>query len=172
LALGFKRSLFHSIHSGSIFSLSGEVSLPTGDPEGGFGSGVTVLESFATYGQLLPSDGFLQFQGGFEAPTHTEDDAARAVFWRTTVGKTFMDHHGRGRRWSPMLEILADRELTTGEEVNWDLLPQMQVALSKRQHVRADFGVRFPVNHTGHRSTQVLFYVLWDWFDGGLREGW
>jgi hypothetical protein len=48
----------------------------------------------------------------------------------------------------------------------------MQVSLSKRQHILASVGVQFPVNNTMGRSTQVLFYVLWDWFDGGWREGW
>jgi mono/diheme cytochrome c family protein len=171
MALGFKRALFHSIESGSIFSVSGEAVLPTGDKARDLGSGVTVFESFATYGQILPADSFLQFQGGIELPTHS-DDASKAVFWRTAVGKTFTEENGRGRRWSPMLEILADRELATGDRVNWDLLPQIQVALNRRQHIRASIGVRFPVNNTGSRSTEVLFYVLWDWFDGGLGEGW
>ena len=171
IALGYKRALFHSIQSGSIFSVSGEVVLPTGDPARDLGSGVTVLESFVSYGQILPADSFLQFQAGVEVPTHS-DDAAKAVFWRTVVGKTFTQDGGRGRLWSPMVEFLADREFATGERVNWDVLPELQVTLSKRQHIRADFGVRVPVNNTASRSTQVMFYLLWDWFDGGLREGW
>ena len=80
--------------------------------------------------------------------------------------------NGLGRLWSPMVELLADRELATGEKVNWDVLPQLQVTLSRRQHIRANIGVRFPVNNTGSRSTQLVFYLLWDWFDGGLRDGW
>jgi hypothetical protein len=163
--------LYHSLESGSIFSLSGEAVLPTGDKARGLGNGVTIFESFATYGQILPADSFLQFQGGFELPAQS-DDAAKAVFWRTTLGKTFSQEAGRGRSWSPMLEILADREFATGEKVNWDLLPQLQVTLSRRQHIMANIGVRIPVNNTASRSTQLMFYLLWDWFDGGLREGW
>ena len=123
------------------------------------------------YGQLLPQDSFLQFQGGVEAPTHL-DDAARAVFWRTVVGKKLTSGKGLGRLWSPMVELLADRELAAGERIHWDVLPQMQITLSKRQHIRFNFGVRIPVNQTGIRSTQAMFYLLWDRFDGGLREGW
>jgi mono/diheme cytochrome c family protein len=171
MAFGYKRALYHSIESGSIFSVSGEIVAPTGDKSRDLGSGVTVLESFASYGQILPADSFLQFQGGVEVPTHS-DDASKAVFWRTAVGKSFTGDGGRGRVWSPMVEFLADRELATGEKVNWDVLPQLQVTLSKRLHIRADVGVRIPVNNTASRSTQVMFYVLWDWFDGGLREGW
>lgn len=171
LTLGYKRNLAASLRTGSIVSVSGEAILPTGDKAKGLGSGVTIFETFATYGQLLPRDSFLQFQSGVELPTHT-DDAPRAVFWRSVVGKSFIQQKGFGRLWSPMVEVLADRELVSGEKTNWDLLPQIQVTLSRRQHIRANVGVRFPVNNTGSRSTQVLFYLLWDWFDGGLRNGW
>jgi hypothetical protein len=33
-------------------------------------------------------------------------------------------------------------------------------------------GVRLPVNERAGRSTTVMVYVLWDWFDGGLFDGW
>jgi mono/diheme cytochrome c family protein len=171
MALAWKRALLHSIDSGSIFSVSGEARLPTGDKRRGFGKGVTVLETFATYGQLLPRESFAQFQGGVELPTHT-DDAPRAAFWRGVFGRTFTQGGGFGRAWSPMVELLADRELVRGERINWDLVPQLHVTLSKRQHIMANFGVRFPLNNAGARTTEIMFYLLWDWFDGGLREGW
>jgi len=71
-----------------------------------------------------------------------------------------------------MLELLGARELVSGEKVQWDLVPQMQVTLNRRQHIMANFGVRLPVTDSGTRNTQLLFYILWDWFDGGLLEGW
>jgi hypothetical protein len=171
MKLAYKRALASNLRTGSIFSLVGEAVLPTGNKARGLGKGVTIFEGFAAYGQLLPRDSFLQFQGGVELPTHTED-AARAVFWRTVLGKSIAQENGLGRLWSPMVELLADRELAAGEKINWDVLPQLQVTLSRRQHIRANIGVRFPVNNTGSRSTQLVFYLLWDWFDGGLRDGW
>ena len=71
-----------------------------------------------------------------------------------------------------MAEFIADRDFETGTRTNWDIVPQMQVALNKRQHVRLNVGVRTPMNNTAGRDTQLMFYVLWDFFDGGLREGW
>lgn len=171
LSLGYKRMLASSLRTGSILSISGEAILPSGNAARGLGSGVTILEGFAAYGQLLPKDSFLQSQGGVEAPTHS-GDAAKAVYWRTVLGRSLAQEKGLGRLWSPMVELLADRELVTGEKTNWDVVPELQVTLSKRQHIRANVGVRFPVNNTGSRSTQVMFYLLWDWFDGGLRDGW
>ena len=71
-----------------------------------------------------------------------------------------------------MVEFLASRDLVDGAKTTWDVLPQMQVSLSKRQHILADVGVRFPMTNTGGRTTEVLFYVLWDWFDGSWKSGW
>jgi hypothetical protein len=171
IALGYKRLVFSSLRTGSILSVQGEAILPTGNRAGGFGTGVTVFETFASYGQLLPDKSFLQFQSGVELPTDTAK-ANRAVYWRTAFGKSLNQGMGLGRMWTPMVELLADRELATGEKTNWDLLPQFQVTLSRRQHIRANVGVRVPVNDFGSRPMQVMFYLLWDWFDGGLLEGW
>src|SRR5437867_2865274 len=105
LTLGYKRTLVSSLRTGSIVSVSGEANLPTGDKAKGLGAGATIFETFATYGQLLPKRSFLQFQGGVELPTH-RDDAAKAVFWRTALGKSFTQGMGFGRLWSPMVELL------------------------------------------------------------------
>lgn len=171
IALGWKRVLFHSLRSGSIFSGTVETVLPTGDKARGLGKGVAVVESFAAFGQLLPRDSFLQFQGGFEGSTRPER-LAHAAFGRAVAGKTFAQGEGFGRAWSPMVEFLADRDIESGARTNWDILPQFQVTLSARQHLRANFGVRIPANNTAGRPVQLVFYLLWDWFDGGLRDGW
>jgi len=170
VAVGVKRALFHSRESGSIFSVTGEVILPSGDEDNGFGKGTVVFEPFLTFGQLLPANGFLHLQGGFELPTDT-GRAENEAFLRLALGKSFQE--GRwGRVWSPMVEVLSARELASGEDVNWDLVPQVQVTLNTRQHVMANVGVRVPMNDTQNRDTQVIVYLLWDWFDGGFFEGW
>jgi len=171
IALGYKRLVFSSLRTGSILSVQGEAILPTGNRAKGFGTGVTVFETFASYGQLLPAKSFLQFQSGVELPRDMAK-ANRAVYWRTAFGKSLNQGMGLGRTWTPIVELLADRELATGEKTNWDLVPQFQVTLSRRQHVRANVGVRVPINDFGGRPMQVMFYLLWDWFDGGLLEGW
>lgn len=170
-AIGLKREIFSSLRSGSIFSLDGEAIFPTGNKARGLGSGVTTFETFAAYGQLLPANLFLQFQGGADLPTHTKT-APQSLFWNTVVGQNIAQDKGLGRLWSPMIEFLADRDLMTGAKTNWDLLPQFEVTISRRQHIRADVGVRIPATNTAGRQMQVLFYVLWDWQDGKLTEGW
>jgi hypothetical protein len=51
-------------------------------------------------------------------------------------------------------------------------MPEMQVTLSRRQHVRANLGLRIPATNTASRPVQLMFYLLWDWQDGKLLEGW
>ena len=170
VAVAVKHAVFHSLESGNIFSVAGEVVLPTGKESAGLGRGVTIFEPFVAFGQILPADGFLQLQAGFELPTNSER-AGREAFWRATVGKTFTE--GRfGRAWSPMVEVLAARELEEAAHIRWDLLPQIQITLNRRQHLMINAGVRIPVGTRQGRSTQVIAYFLWDWFDGGLLEGW
>ena len=69
-----------------------------------------------------------------------------------------------------MLELLGARELTEGEPAVWDVVPQIQVSLSARQHVLLNAGVRVPLNRRDERRASVLVYLLWDWFDGGLLQ--
>src|SRR4029450_2237418 len=68
LALGYKQTLFHSVRTGSIFSVGGELSVPTGDVVAGTGGTSTAFEAFAAYGQLLPASSFVQLHTGFELP--------------------------------------------------------------------------------------------------------
>lgn len=170
VALALKHAIYHSFERGHIFSVAGEVVLPTGKEEAGLGRGVTVVEPFVAFGQILPGDSFLQAQAGLELPFDT-DVADREAFWRAALGKSFTQ--GRfGRSWSPMVELLAARDLESGASTRWDILPQMQVTLNRRQHIMINAGVRVPLGARRGRSTQFITYFLWDWFDGGLREGW
>jgi mono/diheme cytochrome c family protein len=171
MAVGYKQKLFDSLKYGAILSGGAEVIFPTGSTTDGTGGESTVFETWAAYGQILPNDFFVQFHSGIELPFDT-DEAPQAFFARTALGKSFISNAGLGRRWSPMVEFIADRELETGAKTNWDLIPQMQIPLSKRGHVLANVGYRFPLNHTTDRPRQILFYVLWDYQDGGLLEGW
>ncbi len=170
IGLGWKQTLYASLERGSIFSLGAEVILPTGDADRGLGKGTAVIEPFAAYGQMLPADAFVQAQLLVELPL--EEGFEDELGWRAALGRTFTTGGGWGRTWTPMIEVLGVRELASGAETSWDVAPQIQVSLSRRQHVLAAVGARIPVTDAGARDTQVVFYILWDWCDGGLLEGW
>ncbi len=171
IAIGWKRVLYSNVGTGTILGVQGEVVLPTGNRARGFGSGATTFGTFAAFGQALPGNSFLQMQGGADLPVNL-DKAPQSVFLRTALGKSFSDNHGLGRMWSPMIEAVASRDLVNGATTDWDLVPQFQVTVSRREHIRANLGVRVPVRNTSGRPVQLLLYFLWDRADGGLFEGW
>lgn len=169
LAFAFKRVVAHSLSRGNIFSAGAELVVPTGSTERDIGGGTTVAEPFATFGQRLPARTFLQVQVGGSVPFNR--DHSDELFWRTAVGQQFRQGEF-GRLWAPMVEILGSRELTSDAAAHWDVVPQVHITLSTRQHIRANVGARIPVNERTGRSTQYLGYFLWEWFGGGLLTGW
>ena len=169
--LGMKRVMFSNLNRGSILSLFGGLLIPSGSRQRGFGSGTTTFETFAAFDQLLRSDTFIQTQFGAELPFHTSI-APQSLFFNTAIGQSIAANHGLGRLWSPMFEFVATRDLVTGAKTDWDVVPQMQVTISRRQHVRGNLGLRIPVSDTTGRQKQLIFYLLWDWQDGKLTEGW
>jgi mono/diheme cytochrome c family protein len=157
--------------TGSILSVQAEVVLATGDQRRGLGAGEPSLGFFAAYDRLLPGQVFIQLQPGIDIPRHTEY-GPRSAYLRTAFGKSFAGEGGLGRQWSPMLEIVGNRDLTPGTKTDWDVIPEFQVTLNRRQHIRAAAGYRLPINDTAGRPKQAIAYFIWDWFDGGLFEGW
>jgi mono/diheme cytochrome c family protein len=171
IVLGLKRVMFSSLPAGSILSLQGSILFPSGNRARGFGAGTTSFETFASFDQLFRTNTFVQTQLGAHLPRHTQV-APQSIFFNTALGQSFAPNHGLGRLWTPMFEFLAARDLVDQAKTNWDVLPQMQVTISRRQHIRGNLGVRVPVNNTEGRAVQLVFYLLWDWQDGRLNEGW
>jgi len=168
VAIAIKHAAYHSIESGTIFSVGAELVLPTGDEAKGFGGDGVKTEPFLALGQVLPADAFVQLQLGGEVPLY--DGGENEGFGRVAVGRTFTA--GRwGRSWTPMLELQGSKELEGGA-VALDLVPQLQVSLSTRQHVLFNVGALVPTTETTGRSARLVAYLLLDWFDGGFFEGW
>jgi hypothetical protein len=171
LGFALKHALVQSARTGSIFAVGLDVSVPTGRQARGLGAGVTIVNPFVAFGQILPGGGFGQAHGGVDLPVDTSV-AKPEVFWRALLGWSISAHRF-GRMFSPMIEVLGTRELeTAGASVAWNLVPEMQVTLSRRKHVRVDVGADVPVNQTEDRHVQLGAYVLWDWYDGSLFKGW
>lgn len=163
----------HVVHAnldrGSIFSAGAGIVLPTGKETEGLGTGDWVYEPFAMWGQLLGANGFVQAHTGLEISSD-HDRGTRETFLRVALGYTVAQDRGFGRAWSPMVEVLVAKPRDARAE--WDLVPQVQVSLSKLQHVLLNIGVRVPLTDRVERKPQVLTYLLWDWFDGGLFGFW
>jgi mono/diheme cytochrome c family protein len=169
IELAFRRTFYASYPRGSIFAAGGAVTLPTGKEELGLGNGFTIVEPFAMWGQIIGANGFLQVHSGIEIPTD-RTRGAKEGFLRTALGYTLTQDQGFGRAWSPMAEVIVAKP--EGGATEWDVVPQMQVSLSKLQHILLSVGVRVPLNEREERKPQFLTYFLWDWFDGGLFQFW
>lgn len=170
MTIGWKTVMFSSLRTGSILSLQGSILPPTGNTKLG-GNGTTVFEPFAAFDQLFRTNTWVQFQMGADLPVNP-DITPQHLFWHTALGQTLSPDHRLGRQFSPMVEFLATRDLIDGAKTDWDVMPEMQVTVSRRQHIRAAIGVRTPFTDTAGRTPQVSFYVLWDRADGKLWEGW
>jgi hypothetical protein len=169
ISLGFKRAMYHDGRAGRIVSALAEVVLPTGERRTGMGSGSAVLEPALLIAQALPANGFVQAQVGAELAARREL-ASHEAFARMALGSTLAS--GFGRTFSPLVEVTMAQEMKSGARAEWDLIPQLQVSLSRRQHILASAGVRIPVTDRPDRPWQLRAYILWDWFDGGLLDGW
>ena len=169
VAVAFKHARYASHGSGRIASAGLEVVLPTGNESRGLGNGYTVFEPFAMWGQVLPRNSFLQMHGGVELPSDSTRGSTE-LFLRTAVGTTVAQNRGFGRAWTPQVELLWARP--EGGTSEWDIVPQVQVTLSKLQHVMVAGGVRIPITERAERPTQGLVYLLWDWYDGGFFDFW
>ena len=168
-AAAFKHVVFHDGSRGSIVSVGGEMVLPTGRRSTGAGKGTFVFEPFVSAGQAI-GNGFVQAQAGVELPANTQK-AEREAFVRAVFGQTFFE--GRfNREWSPMLELAGARPLESGAAMEWDLVPQVQLSLSRRHHVLVNAGIQLPISAREGRGRVVHAYLLWDWFDGGFFSGW
>jgi hypothetical protein len=93
-----------------------------------------------------------------------------ATYLRQAWGYTYAQDHGFGRSWTPMAEIVWSKERGGASVV--DVVPQMQVSLSKLQHILISVGVSVPATQRDGRHAELLTYFLWDWFDGGLFQYW
>lgn len=171
IAIGAKSILLASLSSGTILSVAGEVILPTGNKDKGFGKDTVILEPFIAFGQALPKQGFLHMQIGAEIPTKEKEKVELEGFFRAALG-TSITQANYGRNWSPILEAIVFRELASDVATNLDLIPQLQITLSRRQHIMASLGARLPTLNRVGRDPSIMFYLLWDWFDGGFFEAW
>ena len=175
----YKRSVLVNNRTKSLIGWGSEILIPTGNKAVG-GTGEWEVEQFLTYTQILPWRSYFLQQVGAEGTFKRHEDPIQA-YARTTIGKTFLADKGFGRAFSVANEFVTTRNLAPGQNFSLSLTPQVQLTVSKRQHMRLGIGVNLPVvkgppnpaiiiNPVNTR--QLTFYWLWDTFDGGFFEGW
>lgn len=169
IAVAFKHVLAHNLEKGYILSAAAELSLPTGSEASGLGAGHASLETFLAVGKQLPRDFFLHSRAIYLMPL---DGSTREAELHVAIGRAMTSKGPYGRQWNPMVEFLGARPLESGATTEWDWVPQVQISINQRQHLLFNVGVRLPLTNRDSRDPQISAYFLWDWFDGGLTEGW
>jgi mono/diheme cytochrome c family protein len=170
VGFAWKQNVIADVDAGTILSLLGEMVLPTGSEKKGLGTGSMSFETHALVGQALPDD--FVFQGQIFAAFPLRQNQTQELGINLNLQKTFAEEGGYGRAWTPAIELLGRQDMASGARTDWDIVPQMQVSLSTLQHILFSAGYRIPVTNTSQRSGQVVFYFIWDWYDGGLLSGW
>ncbi|MCG8380189.1 MAG: cytochrome c [Proteobacteria bacterium] len=79
---------------------------------------------------------------------------------------------------NPGMELVAsfpiDRGTGAGNKSfsRLSLIPQAQIGLNKRGHIMLNLGVEVPLNDTDRYDYRAYAYLIWDFADGGLFDGW
>ena len=144
VALAFRRTVYANIRSGSIAAAGGEVALP--DRRRGSRAWQR-LPRLRTVRDVRPGAAAELVPAGARGPRDSvgqRQGHARGVSADGAWASPTCRIAGFGRSWSPQVELLWARPF--GERSEWDLVPQLQVSLSKIQHVVVAAGVRVPLN--------------------------
>ena len=164
---GFKYVLRHNREAGSILTAAAQVGVPLES-----GSNWLFLPYLA-YGKILSDAWTLQSHARIKFDLEDSDkhvaEFAGILHWTDAP---------RPRWVFPGLEVVAEVPFERGEEPNrkeaiqWSVLPQARIGLNKRGNIALNFGVEFPLNDRDRYDWRAWLFFIWDFADGGLREGW
>jgi len=73
----------------------------------------------------------------------------------------------------PALEVTATVPFDAGDDdaVQWTVLPQFRLGLTRGGHVALNLGVEFPLSDQSY-ETRYHLTLLWDFADGSFFKGW
>ena len=161
---GFKYVLSHDKQRGSIYTLAVQAGVPLNSGEN------WEFLPYLAMGKVLNDDWI--FQGSARLKFDLEDsDGGSAEF----AGIVHWVHTPWPRNVFPALEVVAEVPFETGpgeDSVQWSLLPQARIGISKRGHVAVNVGVELPVNERDRYEWRAYVYLIWDFADGGFFEAW
>jgi mono/diheme cytochrome c family protein len=164
---GFKYVLKHDRKAGKILTLGGNLGIPLNSGE------EWELLPYLAYGKIINDDWI--FQGSGRLKLSLEDFDHSSVEF---AGIMHYTHTPWPRSVFPALEVVAEVPFETGtgpgkkSSVQWSVLPQVRIGLTKRGHVAINAGVELPLNDRERYDWRAYAYLIWDFADGGFFEGW
>lgn len=159
---GAKTVLHWSLDRQSILSGALIVAVPTDREES------EEIIPYLAYGRRLGERFTFQSSGRVIVPIDQADEGE--------VELAGIVHHqwiARARAVFPALELTATIPFDAGggDGVQWTVLPQVRLGLTRGGHIALDFGVEIPLSDQPY-DMRYHMNVLWDYADGGLFKGW
>ena len=157
---GYKRALSWSdryILSGALI-VAKPVDSADGDGE---------LQAYLAHGTVLSERWILQSSLRLKFPFEGASDGAAEL-----AGIVHYVHSPWARRVFPALEVVGERPFRSSNgDLQWTVLPQVRIGLTKGGHVALNLGVELPLSD---QLWDERYYVtlLWDFADGGFFKGW
>ena len=161
--------LAHRHESGYILSAAAELSLPPAATNPVFG---LATRCWKVSWQWASSCRRVSSYSRAPSTRHRSTAQPAKQKLQVAFGRAMTSGGPYGRQWNPMVEVLGARPLESGASTEWDWVPQVQFSINQRQHLLGNIGVRLPLTDRDSRDARIGVYFLWDWFDGGLRDGW
>ncbi|MDJ0709109.1 MAG: cytochrome c [Woeseiaceae bacterium] len=158
--VGWKQALSWS--QTHVLSAAAVLAMPT-DSDDGDGE----LQTYLAYGRELSPAWILQSSLRLKFPLDGASDG-EAEF----AGIVHYVHSPWPRRVFPGLEVVAEQPYRSRNgDLEWTVLPQVRIGLTRGGHVAMNLGVEIPV--TGQPwDESVHITLLWDFADGGFFKGW
>jgi mono/diheme cytochrome c family protein len=164
---GFKYVLRHDARGGFIATLGGNLGVPLSSDAD------WELLPYLAFGKILGDTWTLQGSGRLKLSLEDSDDSS-AEF----AGIAHWVHSPWPRNVFPGLEVIAEVPFERGagpvkkEAVQFSILPQARIGLSKRGHVALNAGVEVPLNGRDRYDWRAYVFLIWDFADGGFFQGW
>jgi len=160
--VGWKHALSWSLERGYLLSGGAKLTIPTqsdGDEE---------LIPFLAWAQELTPKSTFQASGRAVLPFDNIDDGDLEL--AGIVHYTWTD---RPQSVFPALEATATVPFQSGDgdQVQFTVVPQMRIGLTRGGHVALNMGVELPLSDQPYEWRAHLT-LLWDFADGGFFKGW
>jgi hypothetical protein len=159
---GAKTVLYWSLERQSILSGALIYAVPTDSEES------DEIIPYLAYGRRLADDWVFQSSGRVIVPVDDADQGEVEL-----AGIVHYQWHPTARAMFPALELTAavPFDAGDGDSVQWTVLPQVRLGLTRGGHVALNFGVEFPLSDQSY-DTRYHATLLWDFADGSFFKGW
>ncbi len=159
---GAKTVLHWNKEKGSILSGAVIYALATQDEES------DEIIPYLAYGKRLSEKSTLQSSARVIVPVDDTDEGEVEL-----AGVVHYEWTAKRRAMFPALEVTATVPFDAGDDdsVQWTVLPQVRVGLTRGGHVALNAGVEFPLSDQSY-ETRYHLVLLWDFADGSFFKGW